>query len=258
MGNLPACYIMFAQASLPLSDLHIKSCLFSRFSCVRLFATPWAVVHQAPLSTGFSQQGYWILYHWAMQETQETQVGSLGWEDPPWRRKWQPTPPFLPGKSHGLWSKGSQSQPWLSDWAHIKSGRPGLDPWIGKVPCRREWLRNPVELPEEFHGQRSLAGYSPWGHTTEQLSLSLKYSSGYFFEKKKNHGDRKEFSKPSSVVEHQGSVLLYTWYRSLSCFNSDLSMFLLSLRTLSLWYAIEILHGIGCYYCSQDGFEFSL
>ena len=30
-------------------------------------------------------------------------------------------------------------------------------------------------LPEEFRGQRSLAGYSPWGHkesdTTEQLSL---------------------------------------------------------------------------------------
>ena len=31
---------------------------------------------------------------------QETQVRSLGWEDP-WRRKWQPTPVSLPGKSHG-------------------------------------------------------------------------------------------------------------------------------------------------------------
>ena len=33
----------------------------------------------------------------------------------------------------------------------------------------------PVFLPGEFHGQRSLAGYSPWGHkdldTTEQLSM---------------------------------------------------------------------------------------
>ena len=27
-------------------------------------------------------------------------VPSLGWEDP-WRRKWQPTPVFLPGESHG-------------------------------------------------------------------------------------------------------------------------------------------------------------
>ena len=32
---------------------------------------------------------------------QETWVRSLGWEDP-WRRKWQPTSVFFPGKSHGL------------------------------------------------------------------------------------------------------------------------------------------------------------
>ena len=31
---------------------------------------------------------------------QETRVRSLGWEDP-WRRKWQPIPVSLPGKSHG-------------------------------------------------------------------------------------------------------------------------------------------------------------
>ena len=31
---------------------------------------------------------------------QETQVQSLGWEDP-WRREWQPTPIFLPGESLG-------------------------------------------------------------------------------------------------------------------------------------------------------------
>ena len=31
---------------------------------------------------------------------QETQVQSLGWEDP-WRRKWLPTPIFLPGELHG-------------------------------------------------------------------------------------------------------------------------------------------------------------
>ena len=31
---------------------------------------------------------------------QDTQVRSLGWKIP-WRRKWQPTPVFLPGESHG-------------------------------------------------------------------------------------------------------------------------------------------------------------
>ena len=34
-----------------------------------------------------------------MQEMKEMRVWSLGREDP-WRRKWQPTPVFLPGKSH--------------------------------------------------------------------------------------------------------------------------------------------------------------
>ena len=35
-----------------------------------------------------------------MQEMQETWVRFLGWEDP-WKRKWQATPVFLPGKFHG-------------------------------------------------------------------------------------------------------------------------------------------------------------
>ena len=29
------------------------------FSCVQLFATPWTVAYQAPLSMGFSRQEYW-------------------------------------------------------------------------------------------------------------------------------------------------------------------------------------------------------
>ena len=32
-----------------------------------------------------------------------------------------------------------------------------------KDPWRKEWLTSPVFLPGEFHGQRGLAGYSPWG-----------------------------------------------------------------------------------------------
>ena len=35
--------------------------------------------------------------------------------------------------------------------------------WVGKFPWRREWHPTPVFLPEEFHEQRSLVGYSPWG-----------------------------------------------------------------------------------------------
>ena len=38
------------------------------------------------------------------------------------------------------------------------------DPW------RREWLPIPVILPGEFHGQRSLAGYSIWGRKESDMT----------------------------------------------------------------------------------------
>ena len=41
--------------------------------------------------------------------------------------------------------------------------RCGSNPWMGKIPWRRAWQPTPVFLPGESHGQRSLAGYSPWG-----------------------------------------------------------------------------------------------
>jgi len=44
------------------------------------------------------------------------------------------------------------------------SVRPGFNPWVGKISWRRKWLPTPVFLPRELLGQRSLAGYSPWGH----------------------------------------------------------------------------------------------
>ena len=47
-----------------------------------------------------------------------------------------------------------------------------FDPWVGKIPWKREWLPTPVLWPGEFRGL-----YSPWGHkeldTTKQFSLSL-------------------------------------------------------------------------------------
>ena len=38
-----------------------------------------------------------------------------------------------------------------------------FSPGVGKILCRREWQPTPGFLPGEFHGQRSLTGYSPWG-----------------------------------------------------------------------------------------------
>ena len=36
------------------------------------------------------------------------------------------------------------------------AGDPGFDPWVRKIPWRREWLPTPVFLPGELHGQTAL------------------------------------------------------------------------------------------------------
>ena len=61
--------------------------------------------------------------------------------------------------------------------------RPGLNHWVGKIPWSRECQPTPVFLSGEFHGQRSLAGYSPWGleewDTTERLTHSAAESERF-------------------------------------------------------------------------------
>ena len=39
----------------------------------------------------------------------------------------------------------------------------GSDRSVMKTPWRKKWQPTPVFLPEKSHGQRSLAGHSPWG-----------------------------------------------------------------------------------------------
>ena len=57
---------------------------------------------------------------------------------------------------------------------YMQLRKPRFNPWVGKIRWRREWQPTPVFLPGKFHGPRSLAGYSPWGHKesdrTEQLT----------------------------------------------------------------------------------------
>ena len=43
-----------------------------------------------------------------------------------------------------------------------------FNPWVGKIPWRREWLPTPVFSPGEFHGL-----CSPWDHKELSVSLSL-------------------------------------------------------------------------------------
>ena len=59
---------------------------------------------------------------------------------------------------------------------------------VSKIPWRREHLPTPVFLPGEFHGQRGLEGYSPWGRKeldmTDQLSTHTHTTIGNLSNKK--------------------------------------------------------------------------
>ena len=61
-----------------------------------------------------------------------------------WKRKWQPTPVFLPGKSHGLRSllgyspRGRKSQRWLNHHQHcheVTKGWTQLSNWAHSHTC---------------------------------------------------------------------------------------------------------------------------
>ena len=49
-----------------------------------------------------------------------------------------------------------------------------FDPWVRKFSRRRKWQPTPVYLPGKFHGQRSLADYSPWGRKKVEHDLATK------------------------------------------------------------------------------------
>ena len=96
-----------------------------------------------------------------------------------WRRKWQPTPVFLPGESQGqgslvgccLWGRTEsdttevtwQQQQLIKNLPAMQETR-GLIPGLGRSPQRRKWLPTPIFLPGESHGQRSLTAYGSWDH----------------------------------------------------------------------------------------------
>ena len=56
------------------------------------------------------------------------------------------------------------------------TGELGSDLWVGKIPWRRKWQPTPVFVLEKSLGQRSLAGYSPWGSKESDMTEHASYS----------------------------------------------------------------------------------
>ena len=122
-----------------------------------------------------------------------------------WRRKWQPTPVFLPGNVHGQRNTSmSHKESGITEHTHthththtlclslllvlwgflgftviknlpVNAGDTrdsGLISGSGRSLWNRKCQPTPIFLPGESHGQRSLVGYSPWV-TKSQTLLSI-------------------------------------------------------------------------------------
>ena len=99
--------------------------VLNHFHCVQLFATLWTIARQAPLSMGFSRQEHWSgLSCPPLGDLPDAGIEPVSLMFPSlagrlfttratgsqyinvyvyiWRRKWQPTPIFLPREFHGL------------------------------------------------------------------------------------------------------------------------------------------------------------
>ena len=72
---------------------------------------------------------------------------------------------FLGGSGASLMAKMAKNL--LAMLESQVQSRPGFDPWAGKMPWSRKWQLTPIFLPGEFHGQRSLLGYTVHGIAKE-------------------------------------------------------------------------------------------
>ena len=92
---------------------------------------------------------------------------------------------FSPGEFCWRWRAFCYNLKWVWGFPHssnrwwricLQCRRPGFYPWVRKIPWRRKGQPTLVFLPREFHGQKSLTGYSSWDHKEsdmiEQLTLT--------------------------------------------------------------------------------------
>ena len=145
------------------------------------FAAPWTVTCQAPLSMGFPRQEYWsglpfpsprdlfnsginsnllhcrrILSCWVTGEAHRSLLVTYFYILHIYIYTYTHTLLLCIYYTCTIWA--IYIYVLLSILLYIYTHT-----YLGKIPCRRKWPPTPVYLLGKFHGQRSLAGYSPWG-----------------------------------------------------------------------------------------------
>ena len=143
-----------------------------------------------------------------------------------WRRKWQPIPVLLPGKSHGQKSLVGHGSPWgckeLDTTEQLHFTHFILYHW------RRKWQPTPVFLPGESHGQGSLAGRGPCSHRESDMTEVTQQERRYPTIQHAHHqkfsfhlyGNSPHSWSPLSISLTSSSTLFYVMYLSHISFNT--------------------------------------
>ena len=167
--------LCFPQACTDFS--HLYQCRpVQSLSHVRLFVTPWIVARQASLSITNSRSLLKLMPIESVMPSSHLILCRPLLLLPPippsirvfsnesalrmrWPKYWSFSFSISPSRGGKMGFSGGSDDKRIC----LQCRRPGFNPWVRKMPWRREWLPTTVFLPGESHGQRSLAGYSPWG-----------------------------------------------------------------------------------------------
>ena len=159
-------FIMYVSQIIVLCTWNLYTVCVCVFSCVQLFATPWTVARQAPLSMGFSRKGYWS----GLPFPPLGDLPNLGTEFASFASSALTGRFFTIGTTWETLKYNAVCQLFCFPggtsgkepaYQFRRNKRHRFDPWVQKIPWRRVWQLPPAFLPGESHGQKSLAGCSP-------------------------------------------------------------------------------------------------
>ena len=103
------------------------------------------------------------------------------------------------------------------DRIDLQCRRPRFDPWAGKILWRRKWQPTTLFLPGKSHGQRSLAGYSPWHHKgfgNKLATKEVKHRGVFCLGNFASYDHNKKMSLSNffwSWIFPQQALLTYVW-----------------------------------------------
>ena len=93
--------------------------------------------------------------------------------------------------------------------------RPGFNPWIGKIPWRRERLPTPVFWPGELHGL-----YGPWGHKEFHFHCVLYWVVGEMSHVLKVRARNPLYILEAVRINTNWSKIIFTMFSWLYLFRS--------------------------------------